>query len=704
MKKYYFFAALATVGLFASCSSDEDFNDAADARQAINAVDDNTPAKIEIGLADNVEVSRGTGRVGGAGDANAQWAGQSFNVLMLEKGTMMGARLTPNDPTTAILKGTAMTATGVTVVSLDPEARYYPNYKQDGVSAGVYDFWGYRLDNSETPNAGTPVFKGYDVAAADASYTWGAAQTDEPANVDAGDIAELNAAPTTTTIGVAEKWYKYTDNNDTPDDTTDDVVKYVQCTAVSAASAAANQITVPFKIDGTQDIMIAVTNPSDAAYATANAAAIYSAKSARNGVKPTMAFKHLLTSLTFKVKPKSRDISNQASKPITGNGAWEAGYQITNITLKSKATGELIVAYTPDNVVADENRIIWADDQNWANPTSLTAFQLQCRPKAIANKADIKMVAVRSDAQAGFVINYANGYESAAGVTSYTVGADLLTMTVYDSGEVYDGDNETGLPKGNATTLQAMKDAHPNAAFVTGYIRTYKQGNRTPHATTQNFNECDYSANAAGVTENLAPFYDNAEVYKTVLNWEGYTAGSAAHTDWVASDATEYDAAGTNAIDTYAAVAYDAATHDVLLDQANDGKIYNFNGVYKKVVYTSAVAPSNGNAVAQQIGEPMLVAPSNDDANSGYQVVVTYKYWKKKAADRADLTEVDSKPITVNNYTIDPASGNKIPGAFEAGKNYNVTITLYSDGEVLNGDATSEPWDDGGDLEAGDDE
>ena len=41
-------------------------------------------------------------------------------------------------------------------------------------------------------------------------------------------------------------------------------------------------------------------------------------------------------------------------------------------------------------------------------------------------------------------------------------------------------------------------------------------------------------------------------------------------------------------------------------------------------------------------------------------------------------------------------------GAFQAGKNYNVTITLYSDGEVLNGEATSEPWEDGGDLDAGD--
>lgn len=98
----------------------------------------------------------------------------------------------------------------------------------------------------------------------------------------------------------------------------------------------------------------------------------------------------------------------------------------------------------------------------------------------------------------------------------------------------------------------------------------------------------------------------------------------------------------------------------------------------------------------------MLVAPSNDNANSGYIVTVTYKYWKKQTASTAVETTKTTDPFVVNNYQI--VGGAKVPGPFEAGKNYNVTITLYSDGEVLSGDATSEPWEAGDDLDANDEE
>ena len=115
---------------------------------------------------------------------------------------------------------------------------------------------------------------------------------------------------------------------------------------------------------------------------------------------------------------------------------------------------------------------------------------------------------------------------------------------------------------------------------------------------------------------------------------------------------------------------------------------------------TGAAAVATGEAIVSSVGVPMLVAPSNDDANSGYEVYVTYKYWKKASASSVTWTTATTSPIKVNNYTI--VGGVKEPGAFQAGKNYNVTITLYSDGEVLNGDATSEPWVDGGNLDAGD--
>lgn len=610
MNKKFYLALVATAALFASCSSDDVIGNA---RQ--NALDENAPAKIEIGIAPTVDVSRGTGRVGDTSTGD-QWAGQEFSVLMLEKGTMLGA-YEDVARTTPIIKGTKMTATGTAVVSLENDAIYYPTTSANG--AAVYDFWGYRLDNSEVLNASEVDFQGYD-------------------------------------------------------------------------DATATQIAVPFEINGTQDIMVATTAPSDAAYAAANPNNIYSAKSARNGVKPNLSFKHLLSSLTFKVKAKSRDITTAATNPTT-DANWQAGYQITNITLKSKATGKLVVAYTGD---VEPDRIVWDAAQDWADPSTLTTFQLQRRKKEVNSAADIKMVIVSSNASVD--INYPTGYVDMAGRTSYPIGTgDLLTMDVYDSNDL---STETGLPTGRKTTLQAMLDATSDPSVV-GYILTYKAEDRVSYESTAKNYECDYKATSLGVTSDLVPFVDNADVDPVVLGWTGYTAGAAAHTDAVeqpAMDATAYGAldAAVQGGDV------DDAGLTAATVQANDGKYFHNtdDGKYYQIVYTAEVAAAAGTAEVATVGEPMLAAPSDDAANSGYQVFVTYKYWKKQSASQAVQVTKTTEAITVNNYTM--IGGARSLGAFQAGKNYNVTITLYSDGEVLNGEATSEPWEDGGDLDAGD--
>jgi len=632
MKKYYFFAALATAGLFASCSSDENFDEAAGSRQAINAVDDNAPAKIEIGMAPTYEISRGTGLVGDVGGAaNAQWAGQTFTVLMLEKGTMLGAYATNDrNPGDELLKGQDMTADGVTVVSLANDAVYYPTADEQG-NPKVYDFWGYRLDNSETDGAavptatpGDPTFNGYD-------------------------------------------------------------------------DANATQITVPFKIDGTQDIMVATTTAADPNnYVTNHPNLIYSAKSARNGVMPNLSFKHLLSSLTFKVKPKSRDISTAATNPTT-DPEWQPGYQITNITLKSMATGELIVAYKND---APAERIIWDAAQDWTDGTTLTDFQLQCRNRLVNDPADIEMVAVSSNAS--ITINYPAGYVDMGGNNSYTPDATLMTMDVYDSNLL---DPTTGLPTGNKTTLTNILNG--GAGPVTGYILTYNGTDRVTFETTAKNYECDYQAAAAAVTTDLVPFADNCDVLanKVTLGWTGYSAGVAAtykSTDasTTVADEAAYDALG----DADKAGKGDAAALTAATIAANEGKYFFVTGdkAYLIEENTAAIPASDGEPVISIVGAPMLVAPSNDANNSGYIVTVTYKYWKKQAANDAVLTTKTTDPFVVNNYTI--SGGAKVKGPFEAGKNYNVTITLYSDGEVLSGDATSEPWTAGGDLDANDEE
>lgn len=599
MNKKMYFALAATVGLFASCSSDSLTENQA-ARMA--GIDDNASAKIEIGLTPGYEITRGTGVVGNVGGAaDAQWAGQKFNVLMLEKGTALGARIDPADAATSVIKGAPFSATGSAVVALDNDAVYYPTLNQGG-QTGVYDFWGYRLDGSEVLDASSNVqFNGYD-------------------------------------------------------------------------DPAATAVKVPFAIDGTQDVMIAETTPSDAAYAAANPTAIYSAKSARNGVKPTMAFKHLLTSLTFKVKAKSVDITQKATNPTT-DLAWQPGYQITNIQVKSKATGELVVAYTPGNEVVDADRIEWEASQDWADPTTLTTFELQCRKKDVHDAAHITMVQINKNINTDLA--YGGALQDLNGNTQFTWtnAAARDALAVYDSNAL---DPTTGLPTGNLTTLGAITGTY-------GYILTYDPANnRGAYESTPNAWECDFYATAS-VTNDLVPFATN-NVTPVVLDWD---AGTPASYTWVAYT-------GGSAATLNGTVDPTTATVGVV------GDIYENTVTGDKFECTAVTAAVPGaNPIVSNVGEPMLVAPSNDAANSGYEVIVSYKYWKKTSASTAALTNGQTQPIKVNNYTI--VGGVKEPGAFEAGKNYNVTITLYSDGEVLNGDATSEPWADGGDLDAGDD-
>ena len=632
-KKFYFGLAL-TAGLFASCSSE----DLAGESASKQLIDENAPAKIEIGLAPGYEITRGTGRVGDiGGDANAQWQGQKFTVLMLEKGTMLGAYAT-NDRNAGeeLLKGQDMTADGVTVVSLADDAVYYPTADAQG-NPKVYDFWGYRLDKSETDGAATP--------------------------------AATPGVPT---------FNGYDDEN-------------------------ATQITVPFKINGTQDVMVAVTNPSDATYAGNHPELIYSAKSARNGVKPNLSFKHLLTSLTFKVKPKSRDISDQADCPITGGNAasFVPGYQITNITLKSMSTGELVAAYT---ATTEPERINWTAGQDWADPATLTAFNLMCRNREVKDKAKIEMKGIASNAT--MTLNYSTGYVDIDGNSSYTPDANLLTMDVYDSDET---DPATGLPLGNKTTLTNLLGG--GAGPVTGYILTYSSTDRLYEP--YKMYECAYEDTPLDRTNDLVPFADKCDVAanKVILDWDGYTAGSAA--TYKATDASG-DYANETAFDaetdltkfvggTLATAKGTAADLTAATIAANENKYFFVTGdkAYKIVVDQAAVPADPGAAVAKQVGEPMLVAPSNDNANSGYLVTVTYKYWKKKSSSLIELVTKTTDPFVVNNYTVQNAA--KVVGPFEAGKNYNVTITLYSDGEVASGEATSTPWEDGEDLDANDD-
>lgn len=156
MNKKFYFALAATAALFASCSSD-------DLSQApgLNGAEGNPDGAIKLSIANASQGStRGTGTVGNTDGNSAQWAGQKVNVYMLKTGTLDQAYELKDDGTDDATKplfenqemvveqGQAALILDIVANATDPTwkdrtvtNKYFPG-------SGVYDFWGYRVDDA----------------------------------------------------------------------------------------------------------------------------------------------------------------------------------------------------------------------------------------------------------------------------------------------------------------------------------------------------------------------------------------------------------------------------------------------------------------------------------------------------------------------------------------------------------------------------
>lgn len=250
MKKLFLMGAVASLGLLASCSSDDDLS--------TGGKNDLQQIKIGMGVQTTVGATRGTGSVGSVGEANNKWAGQAINIYMFNKGTLDLAKW---DDGIAIYDDAAFYAptaasTGLATAA-DHSVKYYPTQSS-------FDFWGYRLDDA---------IKG------------------KPAVSEDGTKQEVG-----------------------------------------------------FELNGSQDIMVGKATPDEEDLAKcADETKIYSAYAARRNVQPDIVFKHLLSRLVFSVTGGNKDACNDTY-----------GVKVTGITVKSKYTGKLIVAYTPDAEVTNE--------------------------------------------------------------------------------------------------------------------------------------------------------------------------------------------------------------------------------------------------------------------------------------------------------------------------------------------------------------
>lgn len=128
----------------------------------------------------------------------------------------------------------------------------------------------------------------------------------------------------------------------------DPVVKLVNDAGDEVAADQATKRVVDIKIDGSQDIMAGKAAPStDEVVKLGNYADnFYSAYAARKGVQPNITFNHLLTRFTFEVRAGSK-----ATAGLLAGGNTDA-VKVTGVSVDSKTTGTLTVAYTGETKAA----------------------------------------------------------------------------------------------------------------------------------------------------------------------------------------------------------------------------------------------------------------------------------------------------------------------------------------------------------------
>lgn len=298
MKKLFLFATIAASGLFVSCSSSDDA--VSDAQNtAIEDVDANGRPAIHVGIGNIAQMAtRGTGTVGGVegfgadltGEVTNKWAGQHINVFMFTKGALdndgniieaqkyettfnLTNIAAPNENPNYLYNNTEMVTPGSAENKIPGMGAFaQTNSDEAMIEDGTIQYY---------PLSGNFDFFGYHL--------------DDALDPD---VAQANPATV--------DYYINKDDDD--------------------------KWTVPFVIDGTQDLM-----STKAALTTAQEGKIsgrpndyYSAYAARKDVQPILSFNHLLTRFAFFVKAGNKDAAGFTFGKYTAETAATANAGLTN--------------------------------------------------------------------------------------------------------------------------------------------------------------------------------------------------------------------------------------------------------------------------------------------------------------------------------------------------------------------------------------
>lgn len=473
--------AVASLGLLASCSSDDDLSTGGNGKDGLQQI------KIGMGVQANV-ATRGTGTVGAVGAENNTWAKQTVNVYMLNKGTLDLAKFgeVPIYENT-VLTTPADNASGIAseLVGGVPQYKYYPTTKT------AFDFWGYRLDDAN-----------------DATGTADQEGTDSKVAVTSG--------------------------------------KYVPYTS-------GDSLLIGFKIDGTQDIMAGKAVPTEEEIAKCGGVDnIYSAFAARRDVQPNIKFEHLLSRLNFQVLAGAESTTDA-----------NTGVKVTGITVKSKATGKLVIAYqgeattfanVSDQLIVDKDADAEKDAallkelkvmQRDASSTSLTDNLVDLQP--VTPKWNNGMALATQVGEALLAIP-ANEYE-------ITINLQQKVQVKGDKGHPTDPDDFQ--TKDYTYTADLKNTVNPDKGFEPGY--------------SYNVTITVYGLSEIQITTTLIPWKDGGNIE---MNPEDETFGATTANnayEW-AEIADPTTSGATVELTTYATV--EALKAAVAANASNSGKIY----------------------------------------------------------------------------------------------------------------------------------
>lgn len=481
MKKLFLMGAVASLGLLASCSSDDDLSTGGNGKDGLQKI------KIGMGVQANV-ATRGTGTVGAVGEKENTWAKQTVNVYMLNKGTLDLAKF-GEDPIyeNTVLTTPADNASGIAteLVGGVAQYKYYPTTKT------AFDFWGYRLDDA-------------DVTAAE----------DKEGSENAAAIK-------------SNKFVPYT---------------------------SGDSLLIGFNIDGTQDIMAGKAVPTEEEITKCGGEDnIYSAFAARRDVQPNIKFEHLLSRLNFQVLDGKKTETTDEDKAV----------KVTGITVKSKATGKLVIAYqgaetTFENV--SDQLIVDKDADSEKDAALLKELKVKQR-------ADGAPLTQNLEDLAPVTPKWNNGMAMATqvGEALLAIPADKYEITINlkqkvqvkgDKGHPTDPDDFQ--EKEYTYTADLKNTVNPEKGFEPGY--------------SYNVTITVYGLSEIQITTTLTPWKDGGNIE---MNPEDETFGATTANnayEWVALEGDPTLTGATAEKTTYESL--EALQKAVAANASNSGKIY----------------------------------------------------------------------------------------------------------------------------------